>query len=141
MNLSKFLPPVGCFAAAVLAVWGLRPRVDLSGIPARKTASPALPEFDPVEKAALPPSQGFLEKLGIPARPSLEEVFAAAGVDRNLRMTVFIQNANSAELAEALARADEEGAGHSSLTDQIWLRWAELDPAAAVASSHGWGEA
>ncbi len=141
MKSARVILPVVCFAAAALVVWSWRP---VTGSPENAKVTPAssaLPGLLPAASAPAGPDPALFEKLGILGRPSLDEVFAAEGVDRNLRMTVFIQNATSGELAEALARADEEGSRHASLTDQIWLRWTEVDPAAAVASSHGWGQA
>lgn len=83
----------------------------------------------------------MLGRLGLTSLPTLEDVFAVEGVDRNLRMTLFIQNASSEDLAEAIARAGDEENWHPALTDQVWIRWTEVDPAAAIASSSNSGQA
>ena len=129
------------FTVATVLMGAGRPAPDLPA----EAAAPELPALAsssklPVSKTPSGPGL-LLEKPRLSGAPSLEEVFAAEGVDRNLRMTLFIQTATSAELAEAIARADGEETWHPALTDQIWLRWAEIDPAAAIASKSNRGQA
>ena len=82
-----------------------------------------------------------LDELGLSAPPSLDEVLAVQGIDRNLRMALFIRTASSADLVEALRRCGKEELWHPALTDPIWIRWTELDPLAAIASKENSGQA
>ena len=86
-------------------------------------------------------AQAVLDVLGLSAPPTLDDVLAAQGIDRNLRMALFIQTASSAELAHALRRCAKEELWHPALTDPIWVRWTELDPLAAIASKENSGQA
>lgn len=75
----------------------------------------------------------ILAFLGLRGAPTLNDVFDATGVDRPLRMALFLQNATSDELKLAIDRCREEQIYDLSLTDAIWLKWVEIDREAAFA--------
>jgi hypothetical protein len=76
-------------------------------------------------------SPEVLALAGLSGRPTLDDVFEATGIDRPLRIAIFLQSATSDEIAGLMARAKKEWTYDISLTDQIWLRWVEVDRAAA----------
>ena len=61
----------------------------------------------------------------------MDDLFTATGIDRPLRIAFFLQTATSDELSELIRRGKKEWTYDNSLTDQIWLRWVEIDRAAA----------
>ena len=61
------------------------------------------------------------------AGPTMDELFAATGIERMLLMGRFIQTASVAELAAVIERAGRERVADFTFTDQAWLRWVELD--------------
>lgn len=69
---------------------------------------------------------------GLKAPPTMDEVLGATGLERNLRMAVWLQTASSAEMAEMLDRCQDAENHDLSLTDAVWLRWTEVDPEAAL---------
>lgn len=62
----------------------------------------------------------------------MDEVFNATGLDRLLLMARFIQNATPEQLAEAVRRCATETVQETSFSDQLWLRWVELDREGAL---------
>lgn len=77
--------------------------------------------------------QAILAFLGLSGTPTLNEVLDASGLDRPLRMALFLQNATSDELRHAIDRCREEQIYDLSVTDAIWLKWVEIDREAAMA--------
>ena len=70
------------------------------------------------------------------APPTIDEVFAATGLDRMLLMARFIQTASAADLAAVIDRAAEDKIYETAFTDQAWLRWVELDLEGALKHSN-----
>ena len=68
---------------------------------------------------------------GLQDRPTLDDIFNAAGIERPLRIGIFLKTASSDEIAALVTRAKKEWTYDTSLTDQIWLRWVEIDREAA----------
>jgi hypothetical protein len=142
MNSTEVLFPLVSFTAAALLMWGLRPAAGPAETASAKPSTASSADNISISKTpTLLSPNPILPKLGLTGRPTLDEVFAVEGLDRNLRMTLYIQTASSSELAAAIARADEEETWHTPLTDQIWLRWTEVDPAAAIAANANVGQA
>ncbi|MES2706558.1 MAG: hypothetical protein V4726_08145 [Verrucomicrobiota bacterium] len=73
-------------------------------------------------------------KSGGPA-PAMDQVFKATGLDRMLLMARFIQTATAGELEAAIDRSQDEGGYDQTFSDQLWLRWVELDRDAALKHS------
>ncbi len=74
---------------------------------------------------------------GLRDRPTLDDIFNATGMDRPLRIALFLQTATSADLAMLIERGKKEWTYDTSLTDQIWLRWVEIDREAAFKADPG----
>ncbi len=82
-------------------------------------------------------SAEILTFTGLTASPTLDDIFNANGLDRTLRMAVYLQTASSADLEAVIARCREEQIYDLSLTDQVWMRWVEIDRDAAFKSDAG----
>ena len=74
---------------------------------------------------------------GLHDRPTLDDIFKAAGIERPLRIGIFLQTATSDEIAALVTRGKKEWTYDTSLTDQIWLRWVEIDREAAFKADSG----
>ena len=70
-------------------------------------------------------------------QPTLDDIFKAAGIERPLRIGIFLQTATSDEIAALVTRGKKEWTYDTSLTDQIWLRWVEIDREAAFKADSG----
>ena len=141
MNLRLLLFPVLSFAAGAAALvcyrLGSGESVRGSALPGQSaSAARALGEAPGGVRtwSAAGGASDSTETLGFAGlrnRPTLDDLFNATGMDRPLRIAIFLQTASSADLALLTARARKEWTYDTSLTDQIWLRWVEIDREAA----------
>lgn len=76
----------------------------------------------------------LLALAGLSAPPSMDDVLKGTGLDRNLRMALWLRTASSEEMKAMIQRCQDEGIYDMSLTDGIWLRWVEVDREAAMKS-------
>lgn len=149
MNLRPLLLPMLSFAAgaaALVAYWFgggedsslAKPDSDHANLFQRVAAggpssgSPAASSPTPGSLSA-----GTLAFAGLLARPTLDDVFKATGIDRPLRVALFLQTATSDEIAALMERSKKEWVYDTSLTDQVWLRWCEIDREAAFKANAG----
>lgn len=79
-------------------------------------------------------SPELLALAGLSGPPSMDDVLNGTGLDRHLRMAVWLRTATSEEMQAMLQRCQEEGVYDISLTDGIWMRWVEVDREAAMKS-------
>ncbi len=107
----------------------------------RNSHTPEKPGGSDVHPSSNPhsPSAEILAFAGLRDRPTLDDIFNATGMDRPLRIALFLQTATSEEISELIGRAGKEWSHDTSLTDQIWLRWVEIDREAAFKSDSGGG--
>ncbi|MES2708622.1 MAG: hypothetical protein V4726_18655 [Verrucomicrobiota bacterium] len=69
----------------------------------------------------------LLGLAGLSAPPTVEDVLRAGGLDRQLRMALFLQNATTADLKAMMDRCLDENINEPGLTEGLWLRWVEID--------------
>lgn len=84
--------------------------------------------------SADPAAPELLALAGLSGPPSMDDVLNGTGLDRNLRMALWLRTASSEEMRTMLQRCQDEGIYDISLTDGIWMRWVELDGEAAMKS-------
>ena len=78
------------------------------------------------------PAAGKVADMALTARPSVDDLFEAVGLDRVVLMGRFLQTATSAELQQIFARNREQGGQEVVFMGLAALRWIELDPDAAL---------
>ena len=149
MKPARLLLPVASFAAAAFAArfW---PKGtgggEFSNMPASAQVSPAngKPKTKPGQTVVPVPGP---EPSATPSglvdlrAPSMDEVFAATGLDRLLLMASFIQTASGEELKAVIDRAGEEQIDEPAFSEAAWLRWVELDLESALKHhrpANGW---
>ncbi len=146
----KFRPlllPVGSFVAgaAVLAAF----RMGMDGVPADPDRDSAVlsallrtaPDRPPGGVAVPGGSDigggSILAFTGLSAPPTLDDIFNAHGMDRTLRMAVFLRTASSADMEKVIAQCRERKIRDKDLTDLVWLRWVDIDREAAFKADPG----
>lgn len=143
---------LAAFGAGLAAVFWIpgndRAPSEISGADAREKAGTSdsggqekpLPPPNPsapVDSNALP--EAALLLAGLKEPPDLEIVLSSPGLERRLRLNLFLRGQKTpADLAAALDRCGKEVKPDPELIDLIWLRWVEIDlPSALERSGSG----